>query len=161
MSRTRILECPYPNDLPQGQLLETREEIVRCTDPFTVYESCKIVSQAAVWEWAAKHHQVDITHSAPFSVDSLSQHSAHIFFSKFASDLWSAFSFKSLPNSSISRREYIYLSPDRSQRGVSLHRPTCRRSRCGQSSYSRTEIPIGILQVEREETNRFRFASSH
>ncbi|KAK1231984.1 hypothetical protein PQX77_004880 [Marasmius sp. AFHP31] len=45
-----------------GQHLGTREEIVQCTDPFTVYESCKIVSQAAVWEWATNHPQVDITY---------------------------------------------------------------------------------------------------
>ncbi|KAJ8087910.1 hypothetical protein PM082_013461 [Marasmius tenuissimus] len=45
-----------------GQHLKTREEMVQCTDPFTVYESCKIVSQAAVWEWASNHPQIDITY---------------------------------------------------------------------------------------------------
>ncbi|KAL0581095.1 hypothetical protein V5O48_000884 [Marasmius crinis-equi] len=42
--------------------LETREEVLQCTDPFTIYESCKVISEKAVWEWAATHPQVDITY---------------------------------------------------------------------------------------------------
>ncbi|KAG7092757.1 hypothetical protein E1B28_009082 [Marasmius oreades] len=44
------------------QHLSSREEVIRCKDPFIVYESCKVISQKAVWEWATCHPHLDITY---------------------------------------------------------------------------------------------------
>ncbi|KAF9265654.1 NAD(P)-binding protein [Marasmius fiardii PR-910] len=44
------------------QHLTTREEVIQCKDPFIVYESCKLISQTAVWEWSVHHPHLDITY---------------------------------------------------------------------------------------------------
>ncbi|KAK7053154.1 hypothetical protein VNI00_003773 [Paramarasmius palmivorus] len=39
----------------------TKEEVLRSDDPFAIYESCKILTEQAIWEWAKSHPHVDVT----------------------------------------------------------------------------------------------------
>ncbi|ESK92104.1 NAD-P-bindingprotein [Moniliophthora roreri MCA 2997] len=38
----------------------TKDEVFRSDDPFAIYESCKILAEQAIWEWARLHPHVDI-----------------------------------------------------------------------------------------------------